>query len=149
MSILQETWGDLHKRARDWLGSLSAKGLSVVGHNETPTPSKQASYREVSAADRAVRFHNGQIVWLRADAPREDLDQEYRGIEVFDGTLRTDKAIIAAITAVETGRAEDERLEKAILNYKLGACECLQRRRLAANLQRSSLSLVGFGAGQE
>jgi hypothetical protein len=64
---------------------------------------------------------NGQIVWIRDDAPREDLDQDYRGIEVFDETPQTDTAIIAAVTALETRRVEDERLKQAILLYKLGA----------------------------
>ena len=68
-----------------------------------------------------MRLPNGQIVWLRDDALRKDLDQEYRGIEVFDETPPTDVAIIAAATALETSCVEDERLEKAILLYKLGA----------------------------
>jgi hypothetical protein len=75
----------------------------------------------LTSADSAVRLPNGQIVWLRDDAPRKDLDQEYRGIEVFDETPQTDMAIIAAVTALETRRVEDERLDKAILIYKLGA----------------------------
>ena len=98
---------------------MSEKGLSVVANNGTPTPSKQASYREVTDADRAVRLPNGQIVWLRADSPREDLEQEYRGVGVFDETPRTDKAIVAAVTALEAGRVEDEGLEKAVLLYKV------------------------------
>ena len=121
MSILQEALGDLRKRTRRCLGFLSKKGLPVVAHDGTQIPLKQGSYRDVTGADRAVRLHNGEIIWLRADAPREDLDQEYRGIEVFDETPQTDKAIIAALTALETGRTESEGLEKAILIYKLGA----------------------------
>lgn len=120
MGSLQEALGNLHERAARWLGYLSKKGISAVMNEGTPVSSKQASGREVSAADRAVRLHNGQIVWLRADIPREGLHKEYRGIGVFDTTPKTDKAVIAAITALETERVEDEDLKKAFLLYKLG-----------------------------
>ncbi len=94
--------------------------MSVVV-DKTRTLPKQADSEGLTSADSGVRLPNGQIVWLRDDALREGLDQEYRGIEVFDETPQTDKAIIAAVTALETSRMEDERLEKAFLLYKLGA----------------------------
>ena len=112
--------GNLHQRASRWLDFLSGKGLSGVVDDKTRTLPKQAGSGGLTSADSGVRLPNGQIVWLRDDALRGDLDQEYRGIEVFDETPQTDKAIIAAVTALETRRVEDERLEKAILLYKLG-----------------------------
>ena len=95
--------------------------MSEVVDDKARTLPKQAGSGGLTSADSAVRLPNGQIVWLRDDALRKDLDQEYRGIEVFDETPPTDVAIIAAATALETSRVEDERLQKAILLYKLGA----------------------------
>jgi hypothetical protein len=72
------------------------------------------------------------------------LDQDYRGIEVLGETPQTDKALIAAVTALEAGLVEDERLEKAILVYKLGA-QTRRRRCLLANLRKALGSLLLTG----
>jgi len=42
----------------------------------------------------------GQIVWLKLDGPRSP-ERGYREISVSDEPLRTDAAILAALTALE------------------------------------------------
>ena len=117
--------------------------------DKTRTLPKQAGSGGLTSADGAVRLPNGQIVWLRDNAPRGDLDQEYRGIEVFDETPQTDMAIIAAVSALETRRVENERLEKAILIYKLGAempSEATPDSEAAENLKPFGHWLKGWAA---
>src|SRR4051812_13661374 len=121
MRNFQEGLSSLHKRACRCLDLISEKGLSVMANDGSQTLPKQKGARALATADRAVRLSNGQIVWLRDNARREDLTQEYKGVEVFNETPQTDKAIIAAVTALEAKRVDDERLEKAVLLYWLRA----------------------------
>ena len=67
---------------------------------------------------RAVRLDNNQVIWLQFDALSEDFEQEYQNIKVYEDPLETDKAIIAALAALETKPMDGERLQKAFLIHK-------------------------------
>jgi hypothetical protein len=54
----------------------------------------------------------GQVFWLQLDAGRSE--RGYRNVAISDEPLRTDKAIIAAMTALEGRPMDAERLGKAL-----------------------------------
>jgi len=83
-----------------------------------------------------VRLANNQVIWLQFDAPRDDLEQEYQNIKVYEEPLETDKAIIAAVVALETKPLGGERLQQAFLTHKVNE-DVLKK---ASSVQESSLS---------
>lgn len=61
-----------------------------------------------------VRFQDaGQTIWLRLDGPRSP-ERGYREVLVSDDPLRTDTAILAAITSLEGRRLDVGRLREAL-----------------------------------
>ncbi len=54
----------------------------------------------------------GQVCWLQLDAGRSE--RGYRNVAISDEPLRTDKAIVAALTALEGRPLDAERLAKAL-----------------------------------
>src|SRR5215211_7636016 len=104
---------DMRAFAREWLEELLRVGY--YGMEESlGLPLKQQSGDFFSpAGSRPIHGQNyparvgevGQIVWLKLDGPRSP-ERGYREISVSDEPLRTDAAILAALTALE-GRPLD------------------------------------------
>jgi hypothetical protein len=104
---------DVRAFAREWLEELLRVGY--YGMEESlGLPLKQQS-KEFFTPPRSRPIYGqayparvgeiGQIVWLKLDGPRLP-ERGYREISVSDEPLRTDAAILAALTALE-GRAID------------------------------------------
>jgi hypothetical protein len=57
-----------------------------------------------------------QVFWLKLDGPRTSRGDKsgYKSIKVFDRPLRTQMAIIGALTVLETGPIDTERLREAL-----------------------------------
>ena len=104
---------DMRAFAREWLEELVRVGY--YGMEESlGLPLKQQSGEFFSPAGSRPIYGQayparvgdvGQIVWLKLDGPRSG-ERGYREISVSDEPLRTDAAILAALTALE-GRPID------------------------------------------
>jgi hypothetical protein len=107
-----------------WLQELGDVGLGEVGpspgaplkaepghHDHTP-PTPEGDVRPVQLGK------SRKAAWIRLDGPRTE--RGYRDIEVLDQPLRTDAAIITALTVLEASVIEDtdfERLREALLAH--------------------------------
>lgn len=83
-----------------------------VNHYDQRTPRLKGDVRSV------LLGKSGKGAWIRLDGTRTK--RGYRNIEVLDKTLRTEAAIVAALTVLETSIIEDfdfERLRKALLEH--------------------------------
>jgi hypothetical protein len=119
-------FSDLRAFAREWLEELLRVGY--YGMEESlGLPLKQQA-GDLSAIPRPLPLFGeaypvrigeaGQVFWLQLDAGRSD--QGYRNVAISDEPLRTDKAIIAAMTALE-GRPLDTQLLSKVLPEVLPA----------------------------
>jgi len=116
---------DLRSFAQEWLKELSRVGYHGVG-GPSRLPLKQrvdGSAITTPAASSGdtypVFFENSrQVLWLQLDGERP-VAREYREVRVSDEPLRTDKAILAALTALEGRPIDIERLRKALPELKL------------------------------
>jgi len=104
---------DMRAFAREWLEELLRVGYYGV-EESLGLPLKQHSKdffsppgsRPIHGQSYPARVGEvGQIVWLKLDGPRSP-ERGYREISVSDEPLRTDAAILAALTALE-GRPLD------------------------------------------
>ena len=104
---------DMRAFAREWLEELVRVGYHGM-EKSLGLPLKQQS-KEFFSPPGSRPIHGqsyparvgevGQIVWLKLDGPRSP-ERGYREISVSDEPLRTDAAILAALTALE-GRPLD------------------------------------------
>lgn len=111
---------DLRAFAREWLEELLRVGyhgmeeslglpLKQQAGNLTSIPKPLPLYGEAYP----VRVGEaGQVCWLQLDTGRSE--RGYRNVSISDEPLRTDKAIIAAMTALEGRPLDAERLGKAL-----------------------------------
>lgn len=100
-----EYWKDLVELAQAELARLESKGLSELdpapeGIVQGIEEERSRSGRETAEA-RPVRLDKGQIVWLRPHGAFVD-ELGYWRVEVSDEPPRSDVAIVAAMTALET-----------------------------------------------
>ena len=104
---------DMRAFAREWLEELVRVGYHGM-EKSLGLPLKQQSEdffsppgsRPIHGQSYPARVGEvGQIVWLKLDGPRSP-ERGYREISVSDEPLRTDAAILAALTALE-GRPLD------------------------------------------
>jgi hypothetical protein len=112
---------DLRSFAQEWLEELSRVGY--YGMEESlGLPIKQQA-DDLSAMPGPLPLYgeafparlgdSGQVVWLLLDGPRS-ADRGYREISVSDEPLRTDKAILAALTSLEGRQLDVGRLRKVL-----------------------------------
>lgn len=113
-------YSDLRAFAQEWLEELARVGY--YGTEESlELPLKQQA-GDLSAIPRLlplygeaypVRFGAGrQVLWLRLDVGRSE--RGYRNVSVSDEPLRTDRAILAALTALEGRPLDTSRLSRAL-----------------------------------
>ncbi len=111
---------DLRAFAREWLEELLRVGY--YGMEESlGLPLKQQA-GDLSAIPRPLPLFGeaypvrigeaGQVYWLQLDAGRSE--RGYRNVAISDEPLRTDKAIIAAMTALEGRPLDAQLLAKAL-----------------------------------
>jgi hypothetical protein len=112
---------DMRAFAREWLEELLRVGY--YGMEESlGLPLKQRS-RDFFAPPKPLPLYgeayptriaeSGQTIWIRLDGPRSP-ERGYREISVSDEPLRTDAAIIAALTALEAKPLDLEALRKVL-----------------------------------
>jgi predicted DNA-binding protein (UPF0251 family) len=107
-----------------WMQELEEIGLEEVkpwpgvppkaepGHHDHTPPTPEGDVRPVRLGK------SRKAAWIRLDGPR--IERGCRGVEVLDQPLRTDAAIIAALTALEASVIEDtdfERLRETLLAH--------------------------------
>jgi len=107
-----------------WLQELGEVGLGEVkpspgvppkagpGHHDHTPPTPEGDVRPVRLGK------SRKATWIKLDGPRTE--RGYRDIEVLDQPLRTEAAIIAALTVLETSVIEDvdfELLRRALFAH--------------------------------
>lgn len=112
---------DLRAFAQEWLDELARVGYHGMEEASGLPLKQQAS--DLSAMPRPLPVHGdaypvrfedaGQTIWLRLDGPRSP-ERGYREVIVSDDPLRTDTAILAAITSLEGRRLDVGRLREAL-----------------------------------
>lgn len=118
---------DLRRFAKEWLEELARAGyLGMEG--STGLPSKQrldgsavprpASIPPYGEAYPVRLEKTQQVLWLQLDGERSS-KHGYREIRVANEPVRTDKAILAALTAMEGRNMDLRRLKKAFAELKL------------------------------
>ena len=116
-----EIWSDLSKLARLWLNELNNVGLRTIDPlSEAPqkqlNPRRPAMEPEEGQLYPARVDEHRQVFWLNLDGPRTSRGGKsgYKSIKVFDRPLRTQMAIIGALTVLETGPIDTKRLREAL-----------------------------------
>lgn len=113
-------FSDLRAFAREWLEELLRVGY--YGMEESlGLPLKQQA-GDLSAIPRPLPLfgeafpvrigHAGEVFWLQLDAGRSE--RGYKNVAISDEPLRTDKAIIAAMTTLEGRPLDTQLLGKAL-----------------------------------
>lgn len=113
-------FSDLRAFAREWLEELLRVGY--YGMEESlGLPLKQQA-GDLSTLPKPLPLFGeaypvrigeaGQVFWLQLDAGRSE--RGYKNVAISDEPLRTDRAIIAALTALEGRSMDTERLAKAL-----------------------------------
>ena len=123
MGTLHQLSGDLYKRWRRSLERLSATGLSPLRGESSLLAKRGLPDSEVAreSLTSGVRLDNNQVVWLKDDAPRQSLEDGYRGIEVLDAMPAADRAAIAATSALESKPVGSELTTLDLYVYLVGA----------------------------
>jgi len=107
--------------ASSWLQKLTEVGLHEVDHSSGSPPKEQASYYP-----RAEPLHTDiypaklsdsrEVLWLKLNGRWSK--RGYRSVEVLDTPLRTNTAILAALTALEAKPIDIELLSKYMSHFK-------------------------------
>ena len=117
---------DLRSLAQEWLKELERVGYYGVG-GPSRLPLKQRIDGSAISRPAATPYGDAypvffektrQVLWLQLDGQRP-VGREYREVRVLNEPLRTDKAILAALTALEGRLMDIERLRKALPELKL------------------------------
>lgn len=106
-----------------WLRELQGTRLAEV---KSGIPHKARDRRQLGQADIVREGHEHPVrlggsrkgAWVNFDGPRTR--HGYKDVELFDQPLRTEAAIVAALTILEASMIEDfdfERLRDALLEY--------------------------------
>jgi len=117
-------WPDIDDLVDEWLKVLREEGLPNKMQLRASGPSRHSpsgiSFKSVTVEDPmndpldrdtyAARLDNGEVVWVWINA---DLPEGYE-VRVLEKRRRTDKAILAALTVLESDAIEVERLRRAL-----------------------------------
>jgi hypothetical protein len=117
-------WPDIGDLVDEWLKVLREEGLPDQIQLRASGPSRHSSsgisFKSVTVEDPmndppyqntyAARLNNGEVVWVRIG---EGSPQGYE-VRVLEKRRRTDKAILAALTVLESYPIEVERLRRAL-----------------------------------
>jgi hypothetical protein len=134
-----ESWPHLSELARHWLNELKTVGLHTIDP-PSEAPQKQIDPRrpvmepeEGELYPTRVDEHR-QVFWLKLDGPRTRRGGKsgYKSIKVFDRPLRTQMAIIGALTVLETGPIDTKRLREALSQVEPPLERSINEREVAA-----------------
>jgi hypothetical protein len=126
------TFWDLTDLVKLWLEELHEVGLRALDP-DLQAPPKQAEARRPERSlpwsnARPVHLESGQTIWLRFDGDRSE--RGYKSIRVSDQPLRTDAAIISALTVLEATP-----INKKELDFKIKRLSDLLRAHSEAPLE--------------
>lgn len=134
-----ESWSDLSELARLWLNELNKVGLRKIDPlSEAPqkqlNPRRPAMEPEEGQLYPARVDEHRQVFWLNLDGPRTSRGAKsgYKSIKVYDRPLRTQMAIIGALTVLETGLIDTERLREALSQTEPPLERSINEREVAA-----------------
>jgi len=107
--------------ARLWLQKLAEVGLYEVDRSSGSPPKEQASYyprvEPLHTHIYPVKLSDSrEVLWLKLNGRWSK--RGYRSVEVLDTPLRTNTAILAALTAVEAKPIETDLLSKYMSHFK-------------------------------
>jgi hypothetical protein len=134
-----ESWSDLSELARLWLHELNNVGLRTIDPL-SGAPQKQLNPRRPAMEPEEGQLYparvdeHRQVFWLKLDGPRTSRGGKsgYKSIKVFDRPLRTQMAIIGALTVLETGPIDTVRLRQALSQAEPPLEESMNEREMAA-----------------
>ena len=134
--------------ARLWLQKLTEVGLYEVDRSSGSPPKEQSSYYP-----RAEPLHTDiypvklsdsrEVLWLKLNGRWSK--RGYRSVEVLDTPLRTNTAILAALTAVEAKPIDTELLSKYMSHFKAPLLEPMMvfhHRDMPEELEKEFLTLA-------
>ncbi len=125
--------GKLREFAQEWLEELARVGFRGVGGVWHETDKMVRVVEKQAESDSGVPSIQGyrkayvgvvyyedslQTLWLQLDGKRS-LEHGFREVSVSDDPLRSDKAVLAALTALEGRKIDRERLRKALPNVEI------------------------------
>ncbi|MDP9474290.1 MAG: hypothetical protein M3R38_01055 [Actinomycetota bacterium] len=120
---------DLRRFADKWLEELRRVGYRGVGGPSSLPLKQRIDYSAVSRPASLppqgdaypVRFENTrQVLWLQVDSMRSS-ERGYREVRVSDQPVRTDEAILAALTVMEGRTMDPKRLRRGLAELELSA----------------------------
>jgi hypothetical protein len=116
-----ESWPDLPELARLWLNELNNVSLRTID------PLSEAPQKQLNPRRPAMEPEEGQLYPARVDEHRQVF-----WLKLFDRPLRTQMAIIGALTILETGPIDTERLRQALSQAEPPLEESINDREVAA-----------------
>jgi hypothetical protein len=120
---------DLRRFADKWLEELGRVGYRGVGGPSGLPLKQRIDYSAISRPASLppdgdaypIRFENTkQVLWLQVNGKRSS-ERGYREVRVADEPVRTDEAILAALTAMEGRSIDPKRLRKALAELDLSS----------------------------
>jgi hypothetical protein len=110
---------DMPTLAQSWLEDLTYLGLRKV--DPSGAPPKEPSTFYPGTDPHLENIHplklesSREVLWIKRNGLR--LEWGYRSIEVLSAPLKTDTAILAALTALEAEEIEAESLEDSLIDH--------------------------------
>jgi len=134
--------------ARLWLQKLTEVGLRDVDRSSGSPPKEQASYYpRVEPLHRDIYpvklSDSREVLWLKLNGRWSK--RGYRSVEVLDTPLRTNTAILAALTTLEAKPIDIELLSKVLDHIKAPLREPMiffSRRDMPRELEKEFLTLI-------
>ncbi len=120
---------DLRRFADKWLEELGRVGYRGVGGPSGLPLKQRKDYSTISRPASLppdgdaypIRFENTkQVLWLQVNGKRSS-KRGYREVRVADEPVRTDEAILAALTVMEGRSIDSRRLRKALAELNLSS----------------------------
>jgi hypothetical protein len=109
-----------------WLGILSEVGLRGIDPSTGSPPKEEASYHPKAeplySYTHPVRLNDSrEVLWLKLNGRRSE--QGYRMIQILDTPLKTNMAILAALTALEGRQVDVDALDDTSIEGALDTSE--------------------------
>src|ERR687885_2999678 len=113
---------DLASLARLWLQELANVGLQEIDRSSGAPPKEPASYYPRSEPLHSdvvpIKLEESrEVLWLKLNGRRSE--RGYKRAEVLDTFMSTDRAILAALTALEAKELKTEELDESLIEREV------------------------------